>query len=317
MSGPNSQDTPWYGKSYDTDHLIKKFIPSGDLFNKTLDRTFFRSLLENITEKPYWVKQAIYLELRDDIKQMTNVDLLEAIDKNDLLQLYVPKLSTLGKKCLEDKGYAASLQLSEIMKRFLYQVDGHKNVVELCCSNRWNLKQFADIIIEAEEKGFVEHIKSNQILNVFKYIADELDIGTLLVRLNKITPDQLSFAEFTMNESNKAFAGDEETTLEEVLIRVNYVTKDQLNSLLVLKKASTIVAASEQNTQADVEVLQESLEIITSEKQKVEDQLKEFKPLLDAKDRRIKELEAELEKLKADLLKYQDSSGKGGIFKKI
>ena len=85
MDKANSQEsTPWIGKTIDTDKLIKNIIPSGDFLNKSFDTdSFFRSLVSSLTDKPFWVKQALFLELRDDIKRMTNVELLEALDKND------------------------------------------------------------------------------------------------------------------------------------------------------------------------------------------------------------------------------------------
>lgn len=319
MSEISRNDVPWYGKSYNTDKLIEKILPGGELLSKSYDPGgFFKKMVTNIKDKPFWVKQAIFLELRDDIRRMTSVELLEAIDKNDLLQLYVPMISVLGKKILmgEHSELMSGITVDHI--NFLKSIDGEKNVIDLCYANNITLKRFSEIIILTEEKGFTEQIRSNQIFNVFKYLANDIEIGDLLLKLNKITPDQLSFASFTLAESQKAFDGEDGTTFEDVLIRLNYVTKDQLNSLLVLKKASEIPfepitpACSE-----EIELMQENLDILVSEKQDLQKQLDTVKPLLDAKDRKIKELEEELQKYKTELDKCQGSQGKPGWLNKV
>lgn len=321
MANNEEISNAWYSKSYDTDTFLKNvLVNSADVLGKSYDTdTFFKSLLGNIVDKPFWVKQALFLELRDDIKKMTSVELLDVLDKNDLLQLYVPALSTLGKKVLEDKEYAKSINLSLDTTTLLQQIDGKKNVIDQCYTCCWTLKQFSRLIIDAEEKGFIQPIRSSQIINVFKFIADEIDIGTLLLKLNKITADQLSFASYTHQESQKAFTDEENTTLEDVLIRLNYVGKDQLNSLLVLKKASEVIFENETvqaaNKSLEIESLHESLEIMTSEKQIMQEQLEQVQPLIELKDRKIKELEEELAKYKEELLKYQQSSK--SIFNKL
>ncbi|MGD9581930.1 MAG: hypothetical protein AB7V50_11200, partial [Vampirovibrionia bacterium] len=276
-------------------------------------------LLGNIVDKPFWVKQAIFLELRDDIKKMTCVELLEVLDKNDLLQLYVPRLTSLGHKVLQDNDYANSLSLGVDMMTLIKNIDGKKNVIDQCYACSLTLKAFSNIIIDFEERGFVEPIRSSQIINVFKFIADRIDIGTLLLKLNKITADQLSFASYTHQEAQKAFIEEEDTSLEDILIRLNYVSKEQLNSLMLLKQASEIIFEFDNSTSKEccleLESLHESIEIITAEKQLMQEQLDDVKPLLESKDRKIKELEEEIKQYKEELLKYQKNSN--SIFSKL
>lgn len=310
-SPPNNGDTPWLGRSYDTDKIFERIISSSEFLNKSYDPSqFFKNLVNNITNKPYWVKQALFLELRDDIKRMTSIELLEAIDKNDLLQLYAPKTSSLGQKLINEPSFAASMNLSPMALSLIKQADGNKNVIDLCYDNKWPLKLFAQLIIEADSKGIIEEIRSKQILFIFKYIAEEISLSDLLVKLNKITIEQLSHASYTLNQSQSAFDSLESTSIEEVLVRLNYIDKEKLNSLLVLKQASEIVfeGSNDPGSSLQLEGLQESINILASEKQMVEDQLQALQPLLEAKDRRIQELEEELEKYKIELSKCQKNT---------
>lgn len=316
MADINDDSTPWYGKTVDTDNIIKQMLPQTDFLkteflNKSYDTdTFFKHMLIGIINKPLWVKQAIYVELRDDIKKMSNVELLEALDKNDLLQLYIPALSHLGEKIISDKAYAQKLNLSYDLQYYLAKIDGIKNVIDLCYENNWTLKYFSQLTIQAEEMGFISEIRSNQIINLFQFIADRIDIGTLLVRLNKITPEQITFANFSLSEANKTF-DDDKITLESVIVKLGYLSQDRINSLLLLKKASEIVfCADPEEVSEEMEILQENISIMAEE-------LKNFRPLLEAKDRKIKQLEQEVQMYKEELQKLQENPNLMNVFKKL
>jgi hypothetical protein len=310
MTEPSDQNMPWYAKTYDTDNLFKKILPSGDLLTRSYDpETFFKQMLKDIVNKPLWVKQAIYIELRDDIKHMSNLELLEALDKNDLLQLYTPRLSIIGHKIINEETFATKDNVSSEMLNFLQQLDGRKNVIDLCFLNNWTLKHFSEIIIQANDKGYIDPIKSKQILTLFEFIADHIDMATLFEKLNKITPEQVQFARFSISEMNKTFEVEGSSSLEEVLVRMNYISKEQVNSLLILKQASEKVFEHPATGMSmELEALQENLEFLTNEKERIEEQIKTFKPLLVAKDKQIKALEEELNKYKSLYEKEKQSN---------
>lgn len=313
----NCNTTPWYNKPYDTDKIVKGLMHDGSLLNKHIDAEgFFKDIIKGLVNKPLWIKQAIYFELREDIKSMTNLELLESIDKNDLLQLYVPQLSILGKTTLRE-GTGDPIVLD-----FVRMIDGRKNVIDVCFENGWTLKNFAEMIIHAEEMGYIEKIRSSQVLNVFKYVAEQMDICTLLVKLEEITPEQYSFAQFSLSEMNRTFDIKQDASIEDVLVRMNYITKDQLNSLLILKEASVIEynqsTSSIQDSQVILE-LQENIDELAFEKHQVELELETVRPMLEARDRKIKDLEEQLKTQKDmfEQLKISSEAKKGGIFDKL
>jgi hypothetical protein len=310
------KEHPWYAKSYDTDSMIKKILPDGKLLTKHYDAEgFFKNIVESIISKPLWVKQAIYIELRDDIKNKSSLELIEALDKNDLLQLYTPVRSVLGHKIFNENDFASNNNVSPEMVNLLSHIDNRKNVIDLCYANQCTLKHFSELIIEAHENGYIENIRSKQIFAIFNYLAGQIDIGQLLVKLNKITPEQLSFANYSISEMNKTFEVSETNTLEEVLIRMNYIDKDRINSLLLLKEASEIKFEKlDDITKPDIDLMQENMDILTIEKARIEAELEAYKPLMESKDRRIKELEQELLEYKK---LYQEAQKSSGFFNKL
>ena len=74
---------------------------------------------------------------------------------------------------------------------------------------------------------------------------------------------------------------------------------------------SSFLKNPSETTSIDMDELQETLDLITTEKKNlIEEQLQQVKPLIEAKDRKIKELEEELEKYKQELYKCQKNNNK-------
>ena len=56
----------------------------------------FNILLQKIFELPLWIKQAFYFEIKNDL-ELSLKNSLNYIKKDESLQLYVPKMTFLGK----------------------------------------------------------------------------------------------------------------------------------------------------------------------------------------------------------------------------
>lgn len=300
MTNINEETTSWMGKTIDTDAFVKQIIYS-EFLNKSYDTdTFFKNLLERLLTKPIWVKQAIYMELRDDIKKISNLELLETLDKSDLLQLYIPIRSEFGEKVLADNEYIQSLNLSRDILIFLKRINGIKNVIDICYESSWTLKYVSQLIIQAEELGLIVEIRSKQILNLFNYIADNIDLGSLLIRMNKLTVEQLTTANCLISKESKT-QNDENNCLEAILINLGYITGAEINNLMLLKKASEMLFTDEpQRPSEEIEILHENISIMS-------EAIKNFRPLLEAKNRKIKQIEAELKLYKQEMEKLQQN----------
>ena len=265
MNDDLMNDTPLLARSYDTDKFLKQLIPFTEILNKSYDTdSFFRSLIKNLTDKPLWVKQAIYIELRDNIQRMSDMELLNAIDKNDLLQLYVPRLSIVGVKIAKYVNNPQSVNLSDDILNFLKQIDGVRNVIDLCYINKCSLKFFAQLIISLEEEGYIEHFRSDQISNIFRYLADEMDIASLMLRIRKINTVQL--AKIRDKHESMVILNGPNFKLEDTIVSMNIIDKEFLSNLLVLKEGSDVVfLPAEDSKGLKIEQLHEDFQLMSAE----------------------------------------------------
>lgn len=296
---------PWYSKSYDTNQLFSPFISEDNILNKKYDTdSMFSRLVGEYLNKPLWVKQAIYLEMRDDIKRMSDIELLEELDKNDLLQLYIPTLTTLGINIVKSDNYATQFGISSEEKVVLSTINGQRNVIDLCITHEISLKDLAKFIIKCYENGILYKIRSNRIVYLLKYLADYISFGEYLVKTGKITENQLYEANKKVEEMEKAFGDTSDEGLVNVLTRLGYIQEDVINNLLVLKKASLLQLEDSLNgapTSKEMASLQESIDILIDQKNSLEGELEAYKNIIDAKDEKIKLLEDEISRYKQEL----------------
>ena len=312
VENANNTKKSWYSKTYDTNALLEKVLPKNTILNKTYDTdSLFKGIVEDLTNKPLWIKQAIYLELRDNIKQMSSIDLLEELDKNDLLQLYVPTLTTLGKSVCNNDELAVKFNLTLEQKSLLKSVNGIQNIVDLCMTNNITLQKIAAIILKSFDDGFINQVKSIKIKYLLQYISGEIDPGKYLLKTEKISDAQLKEAQQKWEKLKDTFDDPEEQCLEEFLANLGYVDKSEVNRLLVIKQASTTqfdssVVSSKQRTAS----LQQDIDILIEEKNSLEQDIQTFQDIIKAKNEKISHLESELKQCKNNLedLKKQKSS---------
>ena len=95
-----------------------------------------KNLLNNFIEKlksfPLWVKQVIFLYLYQDLKAKISDDFINREEK-DVLYLYVPELSYIGKTEMEEraKGFEPNLY------NFLECIDEGMSIMGVALNNFW------------------------------------------------------------------------------------------------------------------------------------------------------------------------------------
>lgn len=194
--------------------------------------TSFESLLQNIINLPLWIKQVVYAELKSDLENSKARLTLELINKDDTLQLYVPQITFLGRKELETK----SRNLPELTYAFLAGCDSNKRILDICIENSWTLETCAIHFLKSMDQELVSPPRSAVINGTAQYLAGRIRLGEYLIKLNKITIDQLDQALRTQKYIEQSIG--ERTGLAEVLINLGYITQNHTESILFLKEES-------------------------------------------------------------------------------
>lgn len=192
----------------------------------------FENLLQHLHNLPLWIKQVIYAELKGDLESSAARFSLEMINKDDTLQLYIPQITFLGRKELETR----SRQLKSGTYKFLEGCDKNRRVLDICIENSWTLEQSSIELLNSMDLELVSPPRSAIINGTAQYLANRIRLGEYLIKLNKITIDQLDQALRTQKYIEQSIG--ERTGLAEVLINLGYITQNDTESILFLKEES-------------------------------------------------------------------------------
>lgn len=192
----------------------------------------FESLIQHIINLPLWIKQVVYLELKSNLESSAARFTLEFINKDDSLQLYLPQITFLGRKEIETK----SRKLANATYKFLEGSDRSQRILDICIENSWTLEACSIQMLICMDQELISPPRSAVINGTAQYIAGRIRLGEYLIKLNKITIDQLDQALRTQKYIEHSIG--ERTGLAEVLINLGYITQHDTESILFLKEES-------------------------------------------------------------------------------
>lgn len=195
----------------------------------TLQNTF-KAFIQEIFDLPLWIKQIIYMELKEQFESSAVNCCLDASRKSDCLQLFIPKLTYSGKKELEKK----TKSFNENMYLFLEGVFQNTSVVEICIKNNWNLSECSKYFLEAINASLVIPPSSPFIKGTALYLSGQIRLGEYFVKINKITIEQLDEALRKQKMIEEAF-GDR-PGLAEILVDLKFLTKTDTEAILLIKE---------------------------------------------------------------------------------
>ncbi len=197
-----------------------------------LPPTAFDTLMQQLSSLPLWVKQVIYAEMRNELEATMSKSTLSAFGPEHTLQLWVPELTRNGNMELE----RPSGQHEQGILRLLHMAHYHKNVVNITIINNWSLEQCAVYLLQAIEKELLTPPRSAIILGTIEYLAGRTRLGEYLVKINRLTIEQLDQALRTQRAIEEAMG--ERTGIANVLINLGYIKKEDSEGILFLKEES-------------------------------------------------------------------------------
>ncbi len=190
----------------------------------------FNSFMQDIISLPVWIKQIIYLELKEQLENTSMKNCIEMAKKENCLQLYIPKLTYIGKNEFSNK----TKELSDEVCKFLISVSQEITLMEIAIKNNWNLSECSRYFLESIEQDLVTKPFSNFIKGTALYMSGRIRLGEFFVKINKITIDQLDEALRKQKELEEAY-GDR-PGLAEILVNMNFITKQDTEGILLLKE---------------------------------------------------------------------------------
>lgn len=193
-----------------------------------LKKNILNSFIEKLKEFPLWIKQVIFLYLYQDLSKDISDDFISRKEE-DLLHLFVPELSYIGKTELEEraKGFEPNVY------NFLSCVDNGMPIMEVALNNFWTLEEVCKYFLTAVDADLFKAPLPVNIIAMAGFMAGRYRAGEYFKRVGKINVDQL---ELTIRKQKELVEQGQKIRIAEVMISLGFITKKDTESLFVIKE---------------------------------------------------------------------------------
>ncbi len=193
-----------------------------------MKKNILNSFIQKLKEFPLWIKQVIFLYLYKDLRSVMSDDFINTNEK-DLLNLYVPLLSYIGKTELEEraKGFDADLY------NFLESVDEGMSIMEIALNHFWTLEEVCKHFLTAVDADLIKAPIPTTIIAMAGFMAGRYRTGEYFKRVGKINVDQL---EMTIRRQKDLAEQGQKVKIAQVMIDLGFITQKDTESLIIMKE---------------------------------------------------------------------------------
>jgi hypothetical protein len=170
--------------------------------------------------------------MRHDLESSMSKATLDAFSPEHTLQLWLPEVTRHGQMELEQP----SGQFEQGILRLLQLARFQKNVVNITILNNWSLEQSSRYLLHCIDKELIAPPRSAVIMGTIEYLAGKTRLGEYLVKINRLSVEQLDQALRTQKAIQEAMG--ERTGLANVLINLGYIKREDSEGILFLKEES-------------------------------------------------------------------------------
>jgi hypothetical protein len=194
----------------------------------------YDQIVHLMTQMPLLTKQTLYVMLKASLEQRLSTHTLEKMDAENLLQLWVPQMTHMGMQTLHQ--LTNQNQTAHPLYRLLRCVHAKQTISQICVLNGWSLAQGCMLVQQACEKEWLLPSPSNLVMGAVHFITGQIRLGEFLLRLGKISAEQLDQALKTQQYAWEVMG--QRSAIGNILMNLGYVTKDDIEGILLLKQES-------------------------------------------------------------------------------
>jgi hypothetical protein len=226
--------------------------------------TAYKRFYNSIRNLPIWVKQVIYYTLQDEIEENIQQN-IQLVNREDLLQFYVPERTFKGDREMQDKYY----NLREELYLFLENCDGETNMATIAMNNGWSLTEVAKFMVELITIEFLQKPGSDMMATFANFLCGNIRLGEYCKRIDKIGIDSLVEA---LNYQQKAQKSGKKLGIGDILVEMGMLTAQERDEILRFKEDSARTFRMGAGPEADAK----TLEMLKTQNNALKEQLKKY-----------------------------------------
>ncbi len=185
-----------------------------------MQRNFLDKFLEKISNFPAWIKEIIYVRLKNDMTSEGELAYTFAT--------FRPILSDKGKCELNTKQSGFD---SNIYNIFEY-CDNGSSISDITLNTYLSMEEVANYFLFAVDEGYIQIPDNSQILNIAGFLAGKFRTGEYFMQDGVISEQQLDDA--VLNYEHRAKKHDKK--FGQSLIELGLISQKQLDILLSIKE---------------------------------------------------------------------------------
>ncbi len=193
-------------------------------------KNIFKLLLKELFNLPVWIKQIIYLKLKEEFESSELKSYFNFVTKDTCFQLYLPKLTYAGRKEIEKRTGRFNKEVYDLLEGAVQEL----SIIETAISNNWNLYECSKYFLEAIDRELILKPTSPFIRGTALYMGGKIRLGEYFVKINKINMEQLDEA-LRSQKYIETSLGDR-PGLADIMIDLGFLTKEDTEGILFLKK---------------------------------------------------------------------------------
>jgi hypothetical protein len=256
-------------------------------------------MLEELSLCPGWLKEALFVFLRDNLRENTDLDRVSSITTKDSIFLYVPKLTRAGLSFLQNLNYTSE-QLDKRFVEFVKSVKKQKNLVDIAQDNDWTLKMACYYVIKAWEKNLILPTYSKNVYALVRLLSGDIELGEYLVRSGKITKEQFAWVSQMKGSGMMNSITEDKSKEEDIFVNLGYLTEGELASIMqIMELANVKEIVDDPNTKLVMKVRDLQKEVV--QLQEVNTSLLEEK---EEYEKKVRKLSADVEYQKKESMQY-------------
>lgn len=193
-----------------------------------MKKNILNAFIEKLKAFPLWIKQVIFLYLYKDLKEATSDDFIET-NEEDMLNLYVPTLSYVGRTELEEraKGFEPNLYT------FLESAESEMSLLEVALNYFWTLEETCKQFLAAVDADLIKAPIPPKIIAMAGFMAGRYRTGEYFKRVGKINVDQL---ELTIRRQKELTDQGQKAKIAQIMIDLGFVTERDTHALMIIKE---------------------------------------------------------------------------------
>ena len=190
----------------------------------------FKMSISKMLAFPLWVRQVIYVVLRANLERIFVNQPIAARVEN-LLQMYKPKITFVGKKELEGRFH----DHEEVMYTFLKEVSEGKSIIEIALNCFLTLQEASRLYLDAVRNEYIMTSESDVIDATAEFFSGRIKTGEYLVKMNRLTQEQLDIA---VKKQIKMKELGQQIRIAELISEMGFIKKNEIITILIMKEES-------------------------------------------------------------------------------